>query len=139
MMVTLSDDFQMNNIARMKEIYQSVGWKKHSEKVIEQIFSSSNHTVFAFINGELVGFARAISDGVFNAAIYDVVVHPDFQGQGIAKMIVDELLVQLKSISCIHMISTSGNEEFYKKCGFKKLKTGMARYLDVHLTEEYLT
>lgn len=128
-MVTLSDDFQTNNIARMKEIYQSVGWKKHSEKVIEQIFSSSNHTVFA----------RAISDGVFNAAIYDVIVHPDFQGQGIAKMIVNELLVQLKSISCIHMISTSGNEEFYKKCDFKKLKTGMARYLDVHLTEEYLT
>lgn len=137
-MVILRNEFQKGNVGRMKEIYQSVGWNKHTEEMIETVFSASSHTIFAYIDGELVGFARSMSDGVFNAAIYDVIVHSFHQGKGIAKKIIDELLKQLQDVSCIHLISTTGNEEFYGKCGFKKLKTGMARYINMNLSKEYV-
>jgi hypothetical protein len=48
------------------------------------------------------------------------------------------LLDQLSHISCVHLISTTGNEGFYRKFGLKMLKTGMARYLNPILSDEYL-
>ncbi|MCY1024429.1 GNAT family N-acetyltransferase, partial [Mammaliicoccus sciuri] len=47
------------------------------------------------------------------------------------------LLEDLKQVSCIHLISTTGNEELYRKLGFKKLKTGMAIYKSKKLDREY--
>lgn len=46
------------------------------------------------------------------------------------------LLEELSHISCIHLISTTMNEAFYEKVGFKKVKTGMARYLSSSLIDE---
>ena len=122
----------------MQLVYQSVGWNKHTVEIIHQLFTVSTHVAIAFKEGKIIGFGRALSDGVFNGAIYDLVVHKEEQGKGVAQQILDTLLMQLKSVSCIHLISTVGNEEFYKKCGSRTVKTGMARYLSNELTETYL-
>jgi ribosomal protein S18 acetylase RimI-like enzyme len=134
----IHSDFSKVNLDEIKELYVSVGWLKHSEEIIKQVFEASNVLAFATVNGRIVGFARAITDGVFNAAIYDVIVHPKFQKQGIAREIMEYLLAKLSNISCIHLISTTGNEGFYKKLGLKKTKTGMAIYLNPNLASEYL-
>ncbi|KGM44797.1 GNAT family N-acetyltransferase [Neobacillus niacini] len=135
-------DFTKVNLDEMKDIYVSVGWTKHSNEIIKKVFEASNVLAFVTVNGRVVGFGRAMSDGVFNAAIYDVLVHPEFQKQGIAKKIMEYLLAKLSNISCVHLISTTGNttgnEGFYKKLGLKKTKTGMARYLNPNLASEYL-
>ncbi|MDN4491924.1 GNAT family N-acetyltransferase [Ureibacillus sp. BA0131] len=122
----------------MKDIYASVGWTKHTKEIIKHVFEASNVNAFAMIDDRIVGFGRAMSDGVFNAAIYDVIVHSDFQEQGIAKQIMEYLLDKLSNVSCVHLISTTGNEGFYKKLGLTKIKTGMARYLNSALAAEYL-
>lgn len=124
--------------SRMKEIYHSVGWKKHNEEKIKKIFTLSNIVTIAYDKDKIVGFGRAMSDGVFNAAIYDVVIEDTYQYKGIGQQIIGDLLAQLKDISCVHLVATTGNEEFYRKIGFSKMKTGMARYLNPALTEEYL-
>lgn len=124
--------------SRMKEIYHSVGWENHNEEKIKKVFQSSNVVAIAYDEDNIAGFGRALSDGVFNAAIYDVVVDEHYQNKGIGQKIIENLLAQLKDISCVHLVSTSGNEEFYKKAGFRKMKTGMARYLNPSLAEEYL-
>ncbi len=67
-----------------------------------------------------------------------MVVHAEFQKQGIAKGIIEFLLDKLNDISCVHLISTTGNEEFYQILGFKRIKTGMARYINSDLASEYL-
>ena len=45
----------------------------------------------------LVGFSRATSDHAFNATIWDVVVHPDFQGRGLGKELMRQLIKKLRS------------------------------------------
>ncbi|WP_244401918.1 GNAT family N-acetyltransferase [Parageobacillus sp. KH3-4] len=100
--------------------------------------SSKQYHCACFFDGRIVGFGRALSDGVFNAAIYDVVVHRDFQKRGIGKAIVEDLLAQLRHVSCVHLIATTGNEPFYQQAGFKKIKTAMGRYLSRDLAREYL-
>lgn len=41
------------------------------------------HISVAKHNGSAIGLARALSDGVFNAAIYDVIVDQSYQNHGI--------------------------------------------------------
>jgi ribosomal protein S18 acetylase RimI-like enzyme len=136
--IKIHNDLSKANWEEMKEVYHSLGCRKQSNDIIKKVFEASNVITIATCNERIVGFGRAISDGVFNAAIYDVVVHRDFQNLGIAKKIMNNLLDNLKHISCVHLISTTGNEEFYRKVGLKKLKTGMARYVNPDLAKEYL-
>ena len=137
-MITIKSEIEGSELQELLEIYRSVGWMKHDEEIIRTVFNASTHKVFAVTEGRIIGFARALSDGVFNAAIYDVVVHKDHQGKGIARLLLENLLDELKHVSCIHLISTTGNTTFYEKCGFKKLITGMAIYRNPQLGSEYL-
>jgi ribosomal protein S18 acetylase RimI-like enzyme len=136
--IEIHSDFANANLNEIKEVYASVGWMKHTNEIIRQVFEASNVVALVKVNGRIIGIGRGMTDGVFNAAIYDVVVHRDFQRQGIAKKIMEFILDKLSNISCVHLISTTGNEGFYRKLRFKKLKTGMARYLNPSLSEEYL-
>jgi ribosomal protein S18 acetylase RimI-like enzyme len=138
MKVSFSNSIENVEWSRMKEIYHSVGWTNHNEEKIKKVFQSSNVVAIAYDEDNIAGFGRALSDGVFNAAIYDVVVDEQYQNKGIGEQIIENLLAQLNDISCVHLVSTSGNEEFYRKAGFRKMKTGMARYLNPSLAEEYL-
>ncbi|MGD6846377.1 GNAT family N-acetyltransferase [Rossellomorea aquimaris] len=136
--IEIHSDFANANIDEIKDVYASVGWMKHTNEIIRQVFEASNVIALVKVNGRIIGIGRGMTDGVFNAAIYDVVVHRDFQRQGIAKKIMEFLLDKLSNVSCVHLISTTGNEGFYQKFRLKKLKTGMARYLNPSLSDEYL-
>ncbi|MDW4508835.1 GNAT family N-acetyltransferase [Priestia megaterium] len=138
MKISLSNSIENVEWSRMKEIYHSVGWTNHNEEKIKKVFQSSNVVAIAYDEDNIAGFGRALSDGVFNAAIYDVVVDEQYQNKAIGQKVIKNLLAQLDDISCVHLVSTAGNEEFYRKAGFRKMKTGMARYLNPSLAEEYL-
>src|SRR5262245_6774041 len=43
-------------------------------------------------SGRLVALARAITDGVYKAMIFDVIVHPDHQGHGLGARVMQDLL-----------------------------------------------
>ncbi|WP_430336940.1 GNAT family N-acetyltransferase [Rossellomorea vietnamensis] len=139
MSVRILNRFEPERLNEMKDVYHSVGWLKHTDEVISKIFIRSDIVSLAILEGRIVGVGRALTDGVFNATIYDVVVHRDYQKEGIATVIMKDLLKQLADVSCVLLISTTGNEAFYRKHGMKSLKTGMARYLNPSLAEEYLT
>lgn len=135
--ITIYNSYSDQDITRMIEVYKSVGWMNHDYNKVSIILNNSTHIAIAKLDDNIIGFARALSDGVFNAAIYDVVVCPEYQRRGIAKLLLENLLAQFEDLSCIHLISTTGNEAFYKKIGFKKLTTGMAIYHKSHLEKEY--
>ncbi len=75
----------------------------------------------------LVGAARATSDGVFYATVFDVVVAPDHQGQGFGRLIVEGVLEKLP-FDRIYLTSTAGNESFYGKFGFLEQTNAMGLY-----------
>lgn len=111
------------------EILKSVGMAHHSPERHKRAFESSYCKVFLFDQGKLVGFGRAISDGVYQAAMYDCAVIEEYQGSGLGKLIVQEILTQLKDFNII-LYASPGKELFYEKQGFKKMKTGMAYFID---------
>jgi len=84
-----------------------------------RIASENSHTVCsAFVDGRIIGFGRAISDGQYQSTIYDIVVLPEFQSQGVGKSIMNALLEKLPGDSTILIYVTPGKQGFYRKLGF---------------------
>ncbi len=110
------------------ETLKRVDMAYHEPDVHKMAFEASHTTVFVYHAGRLIGFGRAISDGAYQAAIYDCAVLPEFQGQGIGMTIMDTLLSRLSHCNII-LYASPGKEGFYQKHGFRKMKTGMACFI----------
>lgn len=97
---------------------------------MQKAAESSYVVCTAYVARELAGFGRAISDGQYQAAIYDVVVLPKYQGRGVGRQIVQSLLEKLPEGSLTLMYVVQGKQKFYEKFGFASLATGMGRFPD---------
>ena len=58
----------------VSEILKKVGMAYFEGEVHKKAFENSHTVVFVFDGDKLIGFGRAISDGIYQAAIYDVAV-----------------------------------------------------------------
>ncbi|KAL5991370.1 putative acetyltransferase tap2 [Asimina triloba] len=70
---------------------------------------------------QLIGMARATSDHAFNATIWDVLVDPDYQGQGLGKALVEQLIRALlqRDIGNIALFADNKVVDFYRNLGFE--------------------
>ena len=103
-----------------------LGQHKRDPEKLERAFESSYAVVYAFDKDKLVGMGRALCDGEYQAAIYDMVVLPNYQGKGIGKEIIKKLCDQLP-VENIILYAVPGREGFYEKCEFKMMRTAMAK------------
>jgi GNAT superfamily N-acetyltransferase len=87
----------------VRHLYDHANWWPH--RSVEDIANvlREGTAAGAWYDGQLVGFARAVSDGRFHAYIDDVVVHPDYRRRGVAGMIMDELLNALADIETVSL------------------------------------
>ena len=91
---------------------------------LRRSFENSAVCVFAVAEGEVVGKARALSDGVCNAYVVDVWTHSAYRRRGIARRMMERLLEQLPGQHVY--LFTDDAEEFYRKLGFHRDGTGLA-------------
>ena len=113
-----------------------VGMAHYAPEVHRRAFEASHTTVFIYGGARLLGFGRAISDGEYQGAIYDVAVIPEVQGQGIGKIIIQSILARLPDCNLI-LYAAPGMEGFYRKLGFGSMKTGMARFTTSQAMEKF--
>lgn len=118
----------------VKEILKRVNMGYFDAEMHKKAFESSYAVIFIFKEDKLVGFGRALSDGVYQAALYDIAVIPEYQGQGIGSVIVKGLLELIPSCNVI-LYAAVGKEKFYQKLKFKRLKTGMGLFKNASLMQ----
>lgn len=111
----------------VRETLKTVGMGYHDAEVHEKAFRASHTAVFAYDGPRLAGFGRAVSDGAYQAALYDVAVAPAFQGKGLGALIVNALLSRVPGCNVI-LYASPGKEGFYRRQGFRRMKTGMALF-----------
>ncbi len=127
--MTNSIEYQIVKNADIPEIlalYRLAGWwsaidQADDMRLISGIIKNSFCFVTAKDKGKIIGIGRSISDGISDAYIQDVTVHPDYRGRGIGKGIINTILVFLKanSLQWIGLISEPGYETFYQALGFE--------------------
>ena len=101
--------------------------KRDPEKL--KIAVHNSYTVCtAYCEGKMVGFGRALSDGQYQSAIYDVVVLPKFQNLGVGRAIMVSLLAKLPKSGPVLIYVEPGKQKFYQKFGFGNLRTGMGLF-----------
>lgn len=112
------------NLYDLEKLCDSVGWvKRPMKKVKIAIDNSFLITYLCYYQDdkkELIGFARATSDNSFNATIWDFVIHPEFQKQGLGKALMTQMIKQLRyyDISTITLFADPQVIKFYKNLGF---------------------
>lgn len=115
--------------AQVLELYRLAGWWEmdmddRHEKKVAAIISQTWRFVIAKQDEKIIGMGRAISDGISDAYIQDVTVHPDWRGKGIGKAIIHTLVQGLKQdgLGWIGLISEPGYERFYENLGFAQMQ-----------------
>jgi len=109
---------------------QEVGMAHYAPEIHQQAFEASHTVVFLYHNQQMIGFGRAISDGVYQAAVYDVAVLPQYQGHGLGRTIMQAILSRVSHCNVI-LYASIGKEPFYRSLGFRLMKTGMALFKNV--------
>ncbi|MDO4324021.1 MAG: GNAT family N-acetyltransferase [Lachnospiraceae bacterium] len=99
----------------------------HTTEEVELIFRNSWAVVFVYDDDKLIGVCRALSDGVCQAAIYNVTVLQEYRGFGIGRAMMEQLMEQLKGQNII-LYTHPRSVAMYEKFGFRRSKTAMVRY-----------
>lgn len=95
----------------------------------EKVFRNSYVTVFLRYKDKIVGVGRAISDGITHASIYNIAVRDEYRGQGIGKVIVDEILKRVEGCN-VTLYTSPKHIGLYEHWGFKRLKTAYVIFHD---------
>lgn len=124
--------FDCNNVnwQLVADTLQEVGMAHYAPEAHQQAFEASHTVVFLYHNQQMIGFGRAISDGVYQAAVYDVAVLPQYQGHGLGRTIMQAILARVSHCNVI-LYASIGKEPFYRNLGFRLMKTGMALFKQV--------
>lgn len=119
----------------VRDVLKDAGMSFHAPEIHRRAFEGAYTVVFAYEEETLIGCGRALSDGVYQAALYDIAVLPRCQGSGLGRRLVEALLAGLVGCNVI-LYASPGKEGFYRKLGFRALKTGMARFLRIDAMAE---
>lgn len=113
-------------------LYNSVGWNPPEKEQVALALNNSNYTICVKDGEKTIGMGRVIGDKAMSFFIKDVAVLPEYQGQGIGRIIINSIIEHIKTSVpkgygvCVELISSKGMEPFYEKFGFgKKPSDGM--------------
>ena len=112
------------DLYELEELCDAVGWSRRPlrkvKKAIQHSFLVTSMWEQKGVRKRMIGFARATSDHAFNATIWDVVVHPDYQSKGLGKALMKFTIKKLRNedISNITLFADPQVVDFYKNLGF---------------------
>ena len=101
-------------------------WKQIKPERVAALLKNSAFLVRAKVDGKTVGMARSLFDFGYSVYISDVIVLPEFQGQGIGRKLIEHLIDKAKEsvgpddyLKFI-LVAAPGKSTFYEKLGFSK-------------------
>lgn len=123
------------------ELRTAVSWRSLTKEQVAAAIKGSLLTVVAYDGDKPIGMGRIVGDGAVICYIQDLIVIPEYQGQGIGQMIIESLINYVEEIQLpgtrimLDLMCAVGRENFYKKFGFiarptDKLGPGMIKYID---------
>ena len=91
---------------------------------LKKCLANSDVMISIWSDDEIVGFGRALSDGIYRGVLWDIVIDENHQGNGYGKLIVENLLnsKKIKNTKKIYLMTTN-KKLFYSQIDFKEVTT----------------
>ncbi len=109
----------------LNALYTAVGWNERGARTSEktqQLIEASPFFVAAWADDRLVGFGRVLTD-IYWAQLLDVMTHPDFRRQGVAREVAARLVRYADGAGLPLMLIAAGEAKgLYKRLGFVEAK-----------------
>ena len=126
-MISYSDSHDFDP-QQLLALFEQADWARgRSLKDIQGMLVETDVTISAWDGTKLVGFGRVLTDYVYRASIWDVIVDVSYQDQDIGKGLVQRILTHT-SLAQVELfwLCTRRYQGFYTSLGFSdKEQTGM--------------
>ena len=112
------------DLVELEQLLEAVGWSRRPARRVRKALDNSLIRVGLWRHDaripRLVGFARCTGDGVLEATIWDVAVHPLYQGSGLGSQLMDYILDALRALGTERatLFADPGVLPFYKRLGW---------------------
>ena len=118
-----TDRLEERHVHELHALYRNEWWSR--ERTLDETRRVLEHSdfVFAFLDeadGHLTAFARVLSDRIFKALIFDVIVAPERRGDGLGPRLVGRILShpELARVKHFELYCLPELVPFYEKLGF---------------------
>lgn len=116
-MITLKSDKSFTE-SETTELFKSVGWESanYPQKLFLSLKNSEN-VLCIYDGAKLAGLMSAISDGGMNVYFPYLLIHPDYQGNGLGKRLVTKMFEIYSDFYRKILICSNEKKGFYSACG----------------------
>ena len=91
---------------------------------LRKCLANSDVVISLWVGNEIVGFGRALTDGIYRGVLWDVVIDQNHQGKGFGKLIIKNLLSakKVKHTKKLYLMTTN-KKLFYSQLDFKEVNS----------------
>lgn len=109
--------------ARITTLYRRAPLLRHVRKGenVWKMFENASLVLTAWNDGELVGIARVLTDGVLFSYLCDLAVEPDVQRLGVGKRLIQEVLERCKGTDLV-LRDSDISSGYYAHLGFQRVE-----------------
>ncbi len=121
----LGPNFKPTNglIKLQKLLNTNAFWEKNRTiNDLKKCLANSDVVISLWVGKEMVGFGRALTDGIYRAVLWDIVIDQNYQGKGFGTLIVNNLLSskKIKNTKKLYLMTTN-KKLFYTQFEFKEV------------------
>ena len=96
--------------------------KSRTIKDLKKCLANSDVIVSLWVGNEIVGFGRALTDGIYRGVLWDIVIDQNHQGKGFGALIIENLLSSKKIQSTKKLyLMTTNKKLFYSQFNFAEV------------------
>ena len=115
-----------NGLSKLQKLLNNnTFWaKSRSIHDLKKCLANSDVVISLWVGYEIVGFGRALTDGIYRGMLWDIVVDRNYQNKGFGTLIVNNLLScqKIRNTKKIYLMTTN-KKLFYSQFDFKEVTT----------------
>ena len=115
-----------NGLNKLKKLLDKNAFWAQSRTIndLKKCLSNSDVVISLWVGNEIVGFGRALTDGVYRGMLWDIVIDQNHQSKGFGTLIVNNLLSskKIKKTKKLYLMTTN-KKLFYSQFNFEEVTT----------------